>query len=43
MQVLLPAVQAVRGRVVARFGYREPIRVGAAGGLGTPQALAAGG
>ncbi|WP_116437362.1 MULTISPECIES: PfaD family polyunsaturated fatty acid/polyketide biosynthesis protein [unclassified Frankia] len=39
--VLLPAVQATRDQVVARFGYREPIRVGAAGGLGTPQAVAA--
>ncbi|THJ74571.1 PfaD family polyunsaturated fatty acid/polyketide biosynthesis protein [Candidatus Frankia alpina] len=41
MAVVVPAVQEVRDRVVARFAYQRPVRVGAAGGLGTPQAVAA--
>lgn len=39
--VVLPAVLALRDTLVARFGFPEPIRVGAAGGLGTPEAVAA--
>ncbi|MFB9908557.1 PfaD family polyunsaturated fatty acid/polyketide biosynthesis protein [Allokutzneria oryzae] len=38
---LLPVILALRDKLVARFGYRRPVRVGAAGGLGTPGALAA--
>ncbi|MEV0681821.1 PfaD family polyunsaturated fatty acid/polyketide biosynthesis protein [Actinosynnema sp. NPDC050436] len=38
---LLPTITALRDEVVRRFGYREPIRVGAAGGLGTPAGVAA--
>jgi trans-AT polyketide synthase, acyltransferase and oxidoreductase domains len=37
---MLPAILALRDAVTARFGYRRRIRVGAAGGLGSPQALA---
>ncbi|MGF7237735.1 MAG: PfaD family polyunsaturated fatty acid/polyketide biosynthesis protein [Frankia sp.] len=40
LAVMLPAVLALRDSLTARFGYPEPIRVGAAGGLGTPQAVA---
>ncbi|RKT54501.1 PfaD family polyunsaturated fatty acid/polyketide biosynthesis protein [Saccharothrix australiensis] len=38
---LLPAITALRDEVVRRFGYREPVRVGAAGGLGSPAGVAA--
>jgi PfaD family protein len=39
--VLLPQLQALRDELCARHGYREPVRVGAAGGIGTPMAAAA--
>ena len=38
---LLPAILALRDELAARHGYTRPIRVGAAGGLGTPAAVAA--
>lgn len=38
---LFSAIQAVRDEVVAAHGYTRPIRLGAAGGIGTPQAVAA--
>ncbi len=38
---LFSAIQAVRDDAVAAHGYRRPIRIGAAGGIGTPQAAAA--
>jgi trans-AT polyketide synthase, acyltransferase and oxidoreductase domains len=38
---LLPAMLAQRDEAMARHRYRERIRVGAAGGIGTPQAAAA--
>lgn len=38
---LLPVIVAQRDDLVRRFGYARPVRVGAAGGLGTPQAVAA--
>ena len=38
---LLPSIVLLRDRVVAERGYAMTIRVGAAGGLGTPSALAA--
>lgn len=41
LTVLLPAIRAVRDRMCARHGYDWPVRVGAAGGLGTPDAVAA--
>ena len=37
---LFPAVLVVRNRLIAQHGYSRPIRVGAAGGLGTPTAVA---
>lgn len=39
--VLVPALLALRDRVQREFGYATPIRVGAAGGIGTPAAAAA--
>ncbi|PZT73409.1 MULTISPECIES: PfaD family polyunsaturated fatty acid/polyketide biosynthesis protein [unclassified Streptomyces] len=41
LPVLLPRIAALRDTLCARFGYRRPVRVGAAGGLGTPDAVAA--
>lgn len=37
---LFPTIAALRDSCALRFGYAEPIRVGAAGGLGTPSAVA---
>jgi PfaD family protein len=37
---MLPAILALRDAVAARYGYQRRIRVGAAGGLGSPQAVA---
>jgi len=37
---LFPTICALRDQAVARHGYRRPIRLGAAGGLGTPSAVA---
>lgn len=39
--VLVPAMLLLRDRVMAARKYSTPVRVGAAGGLGTPQAIAA--
>ncbi|MET9482775.1 ACP S-malonyltransferase [Streptomyces sp. NPDC006638] len=38
---LLPTIARLRDRVCAEHGYRRRVRVGAAGGLGTPEAVAA--
>lgn len=38
--ILLPTIIRVRDDVVARHGYAEPICVGQAGGIGTPEAAA---
>ncbi|RKG92166.1 PfaD family polyunsaturated fatty acid/polyketide biosynthesis protein, partial [Corallococcus sp. CA053C] len=38
---LLPAMMLLRDRMMAEHGYATRIRVGAAGGIGTPQAAAA--
>ncbi|SHG23202.1 trans-AT polyketide synthase, acyltransferase and oxidoreductase domain-containing protein [Jatrophihabitans endophyticus] len=38
---LLPALIQLRDELVSRHGYDVPVRVGAAGGLGSPEALAA--
>lgn len=38
---LFSAIQAVRDDAVRTHGYQRPIRLGAAGGIGTPQAAAA--
>ena len=37
---LFPTIARLRDRVSAEHGYERPIRVGAAGGLGTPSAVA---
>nr|WP_203184699.1 PfaD family polyunsaturated fatty acid/polyketide biosynthesis protein [Streptomyces pratensis] len=39
--VLLPRILLLREELTQRFGYTEAVRVGAAGGLGTPDAVAA--
>ncbi len=38
---LMPAMLALRDEIQAKFNYPTPIRVGAAGGIGTPTAAAA--
>ncbi|HVY60254.1 MAG TPA: PfaD family polyunsaturated fatty acid/polyketide biosynthesis protein [Planctomycetota bacterium] len=38
---LVPTLLALRDRLQAEHGYRAPLRVGAAGGIGTPHAAAA--
>jgi trans-AT polyketide synthase, acyltransferase and oxidoreductase domains len=38
---LFPTVLSLKERAVEQHGYQRPIRVGAAGGLGTPAAVAA--
>jgi trans-AT polyketide synthase/acyltransferase/oxidoreductase domain-containing protein len=38
---VLPAILAMRDAVTAQYSYPRPIRVGAAGGLGSPQGVAA--
>lgn len=40
LTAVLPVILGLRDDLVRRFGYRDPIRVGAAGGLGTPSAVA---
>ncbi len=39
LAVLLPEIISLRDRVVRERGYRRPVRVGAAGGLGTPSSV----
>ena len=39
--VLMPAMHALRQRVMEECGYADEIRLGAAGGIGTPEAAAA--
>ncbi len=41
LTALLPSIQRLRDDLVQAHGYRQAIRIGAAGGLGTPGALAA--
>lgn len=38
--VLLPAMQRLRQDIHARHNYEKPLRIGLAGGIGTPQAVA---
>lgn len=38
--VLLPSIQTLRVEIQAELSYKESIRVGLAGGIGTPQAVA---
>ncbi len=37
---LFPTIAQLRDELMARYGYTRPIRVGAAGGLGTPESVA---
>jgi PfaD family protein len=41
LTALLPTIANLRDRIVAERDYARPIRIGAAGGLGTPSAIAA--
>ena len=41
LSALFPTIRAERDRIAAERGYERPIRVGAAGGLGEPSAVAA--
>lgn len=38
---LMPAMQRLRDDLMLHHGYKTPIRIGAAGGIGTPEAAAA--
>ncbi len=39
--VLLPAIIALRNNIQAQYAYKKPIRIGAGGGIGTPEAALA--
>ncbi len=41
LTALLPTIASLRDRIASERGYAQPIRIGAAGGLGTPSAIAA--
>ena len=41
LTALFPVILRLRDTLQARYGYSRPIRVGAAGGIGTPSAVAA--
>nr|VFK57565.1 MAG: PfaD family protein [Candidatus Kentron sp. TUN]VFK62903.1 MAG: PfaD family protein [Candidatus Kentron sp. TUN]VFK65907.1 MAG: PfaD family protein [Candidatus Kentron sp. TUN] len=41
MAPLFSAITELRDRLVSKYGFSSPVRLGAAGGLGTPQAVAA--
>jgi PfaD family protein len=41
LTAVFPIVAELRDALVERFGYERPVRVGAAGGLGTPRSVAA--
>ena len=41
LTALLPTIASLRDQIANARGYTRPIRIGAAGGLGTPSALAA--
>jgi PfaD family protein len=40
LTALFPTILSLRDELATQYGYRRPIRVGAAGGLGTPSAVA---
>jgi len=40
LAALLPVIVSLRDKLVAQHGYTRPVRCGAAGGLGTPSAVA---
>ncbi|WP_426448180.1 ACP S-malonyltransferase [Paenibacillus sp. S-38] len=39
--VLMPAITRLRDEMMRKYGYRKRVRIGAAGGIGTPEAAAA--
>lgn len=39
--ILIPSMQRLRDKIARRYSYSTPIRIGAAGGIGTPEAAAA--
>lgn len=41
LTAVFPVIAALRDRLVDEHGYARPVRVGAAGGLGTPRSVAA--
>jgi PfaD family protein len=41
LTALLPTIAGLRDQIASAHGYTRPIRIGAAGGLGTPAAIAA--
>lgn len=41
LNALFPAIMSLRDRLVREYGYDRPIRLGAAGSLGTPMSIAA--
>lgn len=41
LTALLPTIALLRDRIAAQHSYTRPIRIGAAGGLGTPAAISA--
>ncbi len=41
LTALFPTILDLRDRMASQFNYERPIRIGAAGGLGTPSAVAA--
>jgi trans-AT polyketide synthase, acyltransferase and oxidoreductase domains len=41
LAVVLPAIRALRDQIARRHGFAQPVRVGAAGGLGDPAGVAA--
>lgn len=41
LTALFPGIAALRDTCITEFGYERPLRVGAAGGIGTPAAVAA--
>ena len=40
LTALFPTIQRLREDILSEYGYQRPIRLGAAGGLGTPAAVA---
>ncbi len=41
LTAVFPMIATLRDAMIAEHGYRRPVRLGAAGGLGTPRAVAA--
>lgn len=41
LAVIFPAIQCLRNELASRHGYQDPVPIGAAGGIGTPSAVAA--